>query len=161
MIANILQQIKDRTIEAIDLAKKMQEATSEGFIIHTTIPNSLTHATITIQGFKRPFPIGKFPLIQHAIHGAWWYKKTSEDFVKINSARHNGDSRVKLNITLLMGECLNPLAHGTIKVHKGTRGRVLDPAGCNGLEHPLMLGLGLQTRINSEINATDSKEVSS
>jgi len=158
MIVNILQQIKDRTIEAIDLAKKMQEATSEGFIIHTTIPNSLTHATITIQGFKRPFPIGKFPLIQRAIHGTWRYKKTPDLFVKINSARHNGDSRVKLNITLLMGECLNPLAHGTIKVHKGTRGRVLDPAGCNGLEHPLMRGLGLQTSIDTDIDADKTKE---
>ena len=37
MIKNIVQKIKETAIEAIDLAKRMQEVTSEAFIVHLII----------------------------------------------------------------------------------------------------------------------------
>ena len=69
MIKDIDQKIKEVTIEAIDLAKKMQERTSEAFLVITSIPKMLNRATIEVHPTKRPFPIEKFHLLQHAIGG--------------------------------------------------------------------------------------------
>lgn len=144
MIKNIEKLIKETTIEAIDIAKKMQEVTSEGFIIHTSIPKRKTTATVTIQAAKRPFPINKFPVLQHAIGGKWNKSSTKCNFTKLTQLRHS--SEVKLVINLYMRECLNPESWNNVQIRKGIRGKVLTPELCNGAEIILMRGLGVKNQ---------------
>lgn len=142
MIKNIMQKIKETTIEAIELAKKMQEVTSESFIVHVPIPKRLVKATISIQAAKRPFPINKFPLIQQGIGGMWSKEPTACKFTKLMQVRHS--SRVRLVINLYMRECLNPASWDKVEIQQGVRGRVITPEQCNGAEFAIMRGLGIQ-----------------
>jgi len=144
MIKNIMQKIKETTIEAIDLAKKMSEATSEAFLIHISIPKRLNKATITIQAVKRPFPISKFPQIQSAIGGHWDKKPTACNFTKLMQIRHS--SRVSLIINIYAGKCLNPASWDKVEVQAGNRGRVLTPELCDGAEFAIMRGLGVDKK---------------
>jgi len=142
MIKDIEQKIKETTIEAIDLAKKMQEASNEGFKIFVSIPKKLDKATVSISGAKRPFPLNKFRLIQHAIGGKWNKTETTCKFTKLTQLRHA--SKVQLVIHLYMRECLNPQSWDKVEVQHGIRGRVLTPDLCNGAEIILMHGLGVK-----------------
>ena len=144
MIKDIIKKIKETTIEAIDLAKKMSEVTSEAFIIHVSIPKRLNKATVTIQAVKRPFPINKFSLIQHAIGGRFDKARTVCNFTKLTQARHS--SRVSLIINFYMGECLNPASWNEVEVQQGNRGKVLTPDLCNGAEFAIMRGLNIKTK---------------
>lgn len=144
LIKNIIQKIKETTIEAIDLAKRMQEVTSEAFIVHVSIPKRLMKSTVTIQAAKRPFPIGKFPLIQHAIGGRWDKTNTACNFTKLTQLRHS--SSVQLTMNLYMRECLNPQSWDKVEVQQGTRGRVLTPQLCDGAEFAIMRGLSIGSR---------------
>ena len=148
MIMGIMQQIKATVTEAIDLAKSMQETTSESFLVIASIPKSLNKSTVVIVNTKRPFPVGKFADLHRRIGGSWKYKRTAFKFVKIAQLRHS--STVRLIINLYMKECLNPLAHGTIAIAKGHPSRVLEPDKCNGLETPLMLGFGIEDGTRKE-----------
>lgn len=142
MIKNIMQKIKETTIEAIDIAKKMQQATSEAFIVHVSIPKRLNKATITIQAAKRPFPINKFQLAQHAIGGQFKKAKTLCNFTKLTQLKHA--SHVRLIINFYMRECLNPESWDKVDVQLGNRGRVLSPDMCNGAEFAIMRGLKVE-----------------
>lgn len=144
MIKGIMKKIKETTIEAIDLAKKMSEVSSESFIIHTSMPKSLNKATVTIQATKRPFPINKFQIIQHKIGGEFKKARTLCNFTKLTQLRHS--SRVQLIINFYMRECLNPASWDKVKVQQGSRGMVLTPDLCDGAEFAIMRGLGVEKR---------------
>ena len=148
MIKGIMQKIKDTTLEAIDLAKKMQEITSEAFIIHVSISKRLNKATVTIQAAKRPFPINKFQLIQHAIGGKFDKERTKCNFTKLTQIRHS--SYVRLIFNFYMRECLNPASWDKVEVQLGNRGKVLTPEQCDGAEFAIMRGLNLEKREASE-----------
>ena len=137
-----MQKIKETAIEAIDLAKRMQEVTSEAFIVHISIPKRLMKAAVAIQAAKRPFPLHKFPLIQRALGGRWDKTNTACNFTKLTQLRHS--SIVRLVMNLYMRECLNPQSWDKVEVQEGTRGRVLTPQLCDGAEFAIMRGLNIK-----------------
>jgi len=144
MIEDIEQKIKETAIEAIELAQKMRKVADENFIIHVGIPKRQRTATVTIQAVKRPFPISKFSLIQHAIGGKWDKAPTRCNFTKVTQLRHS--SEVKLVINLYMRECLNPESWDKVQVQRGSRGKVLTPDLCNGAEFSLMRALNIKEK---------------
>ena len=148
MIKDIDQKIKEVTIEAIDLAKKMQERTSEAFLVITSIPKMLNRATIEVHPTKRPFPIEKFHLLQHAIGGKFEKSQTECKFTKLTQIRHS--SHVRLVINVYFGECLNPQSWDKVEVQRGTRGKVLTPELCDGAEFAIMRGLGIAGKSEKE-----------
>lgn len=141
MIMNILLKIKEVAIEAIDLAKKMQEVTNEGFIVMVPITKRLNKSSIEIHPAKRPFPLGKFPLIQREIGGRWEKARTACNFTKLTQPRHS--SRVRLTLNIYMRECLNPQSWEQVEVLKGSRSKVLTPELCDGAEFAIMRGLNI------------------
>ena len=141
MIKDIVHKIKEVTIEAIDLAKRMQEVTNEGFIVMTPITKRLNKSSIEIHPAKRPFPLGKFPLIQREIGGRWEKARTACNFTKLTQLRHS--SRVRLTLNIYMRECLNPQSWEQVEVLRGNRSRVLTPELCDGAEFAIMRGLNV------------------
>jgi hypothetical protein len=142
MIKDIREKITETTIEAIELAIKMMEASNEAFAIHTSIPKKLNKATVSITAAKRPFPLNKFPYIQHAVGGKFHKAPTLEKFTQLIQYRHS--SIVRLVIHLYFRECLNPASWDKVEVQKGSRGRVLTPELCDGAEFSIMRGLGVK-----------------
>ena len=144
MIKDIMEQIEKTTIEAIQLAKKMQEKTNEGFIVHVSIPQKLNGSTVTISAAKRPFPVSKFSLAHEAIGGHWDFLHTRNKFTKISQLKQDGG--VKLIINLYTRECLDPRTWTDMQVVKGSRGKVLNPQDCNGFVTPVLRGFGIKDK---------------
>jgi hypothetical protein len=148
MIRDIMSMIKEVTIEAVDLAKRMQEITNEGFIVLTPITQRLNRSSIEIHPAKRPFPLAKFPLIQRELGGRWEKARTKCNFTKLTQLRHS--SAVRLSMNVYMRECLNPQSWQKVQVLKGTRGKVLTPDLCDGAEFAIMRGLNIGDRSASD-----------
>jgi len=141
LLKGIEEKITETTIEALKLAKRMQEVTNEGFIVQASIPKKLNNSSIEIHSATRPFPLSKFPELQRAIGGFWNKMPTKCKFVKLSQQRKKG--RVRLTINLYMRECLNPQSWANVEVLKGARGKVLTPQLCDGAEIIIMKGLQL------------------
>ena len=141
LLKGIEEKITETTIEALKLAKRMQEVTNEGFIVQTSIPKKLNNSSIEIHSASRPFPLNKFPDLQRAIGGFWNKMPTKCKFTKLSQQRKKG--RVRLTINLYMRECLNPQSWTKVEVLKGNRPTVLTPELCDGAETIIMKGLQL------------------
>lgn len=142
MKKGIRRKIRETVNEAVDLAIRAIEVSREGMIIHVSIPRNFQKATVVVQGAKRPFKINKLDYIIRALRGHWEKKRTTADFVKVESIRHS--SPVTLVMRVYTAECLNPASRGNVEVLKGTRGKVLTPNLCDGAEFSIMRGLGIK-----------------
>ena len=149
MIKDIEIKIQETTMEALRLAKRMQEVTSEGFLVLVSMPKRLNKATVTIFGMRRPWPVRqKFQVLHKTIRGHWDFEHTTQKFTKLTSTIHNNP--VKLVIYLYTERCLDPKSFEDVEILRGTRGRVLTPERCNGFETPLLRGMGVDDKRASE-----------
>lgn len=146
---DILLRIKEVTIEAIELARRMRELSNEGFIVMTPITKKLNRSSVEIHPAKRPFPLDKFPLIQRELGGKWEKARTACNFTKLMQLRHSSPVRLVLN--LYMRECLNPESWENVEVLRGKRSKVINPDLCDGAEFAIMRGLDLRVRSTQDI----------
>lgn len=148
MLKGIFEKIHATTIEALNLAQKMQATTNEAFIVSVSIPKKLNNSTIEIHPAKRPFPLGKCEMIERMLRGHWAKENTLCKFVKVSQIKQTG--RVRLIINMYMGECLDP-QQKDMEVVKGTRSRVLNPEMCNGAGIIIMKRLKLEDKTQKEL----------